>query len=383
MSHVPGDDRNRCDFCRLPCPAKSVTLEYESDTYEFCSTTCRDEMQKNDRVFTEYHGFRQIETGVSGLDNHLPEGLPRNSFVLISGDEGTRNNAIQAELVWRTLQRDESAVVVSFTEPPVSVVEQFLSLEWNVLPYLETGQLHIVDCFTYRVGDRKRMFARMDDWNQFLHRVTIAATTTVRDPSDTSELQHKLDNCLEALSMGDTGIVVIDSLTEFGTLVQPVQAYDFVKDLRADVCKGRFVPVFAGATFVGEDDIFPHDLGYVIDGLIDLQLNGSIIEDVLVKRIRIRKMNGVLAIPEWVAYEYTGGDGLVTFDPLEELEKSAELLDESSESASNERPANGSPEPPYSAPVSTDSPTDDRSEFVPDDVSADDSSEPPEGGSSK
>ncbi|WP_233274692.1 hypothetical protein [Haladaptatus cibarius] len=165
------------------------------------------------------------------------------------------------------------------------MVEQFLSLEWNVLPYLETGQLHIIDCFTYRVSDRKRMFARMDDWNQFLHRVTSSATTTVRDPSDTSELQNKLDNCLESLSMSDSGIVVIDSLTEFGTLVQPVQAYDFVKDVRADVCKGRFVPVFAGATFAGEGDVFPYNMAYVMDGLIDLQLNGSVIEDVLVKRI--------------------------------------------------------------------------------------------------
>ncbi|WP_227352939.1 ATPase domain-containing protein [Haladaptatus salinisoli] len=373
MSDVPGDDRNRCDFCRLPRPAESVTLEYGSDTYEFCSTTCRDEMRKNDRVFTEYHGFRQIETGVSALDDHLPEGLPRNSFVLLSGDEGTRNNAIQAELVWRTLQRDEPAVVVSFTEPPVSVVEQFLSLEWNVLPYLETGQLRIVDCFTYRVGDRRRMFARMDDWNQFLHRVTAAATATVRDPSDTSELQHKLDNCLEALSMGDAGIVVIDSLTEFGTLVQPVQAYDFVKDLRADVCKGRFVPVFAGATFAGEDDVFPHDLGYVIDGLVDLQLNGSIIENVLVKQVRIRKMNGVLVIPEWVAYEYTGGDGLVTFDPLEELERSAELLGDSPEPASDERSEEDS-RPSDSA----DSEGEERSKSATDDSSESSSGDPSE-----
>ncbi|WP_233274648.1 hypothetical protein [Haladaptatus cibarius] len=39
-------------------------------------------------------------------------------------------------------------------------------------------------------------------------------------------------------------------------------------------------------------------------------------------------MNGVLTIPEWVACEYTGGDGSVSFDPLEELEKSEEMLDE-------------------------------------------------------
>ncbi len=284
-------------------------------------------MAENDRVFTTYHGFRQTSTGVSALDDYLPQGLPRNSFVLLSGEGGTRDNAIETELVWRALRRGEPAIIISLTEPPISVIEQFLSLEWNVLPYLESGLLHVLDCFTYRVGDRDRMFSRMDEWNQFLHRVTMSVTTTVRDPSDTSELQNKLDNCLESLSMSDSGIVVIDSLTELGTLVQPVQAYDFVKDIRADVCKGRFVTVFAGATFAGEDDVFPHDMGYVIDGLIDLQLNGSLVDDVLIKRIRIRKMNGVLTIPEWVAYEYTGGDGLVTFDPIEEIEAAKEPED--------------------------------------------------------
>ncbi|WP_423743498.1 ATPase domain-containing protein (plasmid) [Haladaptatus sp. SPP-AMP-3] len=342
MSEEPRNaDRTRCDFCRLPCPEIPVPLEYGDTTYEFCSRTCRDEMRRSDRVFTTYHGFRQINTGVSALDDHLPEGLPRNSFVLLSGEGGTRDNAIQSELVWRTLRRGEPAIVVSFTEPPISVIEQFLSLEWNVLPYLESGLLHVLDCFTYRVGDRDRMFTRMDEWNQFLHRIVASATTTVRDPSDTSELQNKLDNCLESLAMSDTGVVAIDSLTEFGSLVQPVQAYDFVKDIRADVCKGRFVIVFAGATFTGEEDAFPHDMAYVIDGLIDLQLNGSIIEDVLIKRVRIRKMNGVLTIPEWVAYEYTGGNGLVTFDPMEELEKAGNFVGESPEIASEKRSSAG------------------------------------------
>jgi hypothetical protein len=33
-------------------------------------------------------------------------------------------------------------------------------------------------------------------------------------------------------------------------------------------------------------------------------------------------MAGVLSISEWIAYEYTAGDGMVVFDPEEEIEKS-------------------------------------------------------------
>jgi KaiC/GvpD/RAD55 family RecA-like ATPase len=331
------DGVDRCDFCRLPHPTDPVELDHDGTTYEFCSAACRDAMEASDRVFTEYHGHRRFRPGVSALDASLPEGLTRNSFVLLSGQPGTRPEALHAELAWRTLQRDEPVVFVTFQEPPMSVVETFLTLDWNVLPYLERGQLRILDCFTYRVEDRDRMLDRMSPWNKHLHEVTAPATESVRDPSDMVELENKLDNCLEAEAMVDEGIVLLDSLTELGTLVQPVQAYDFVKDVRADVCKGRFVPIFAGATFSGQTESFPHDLDYIADGVVDLELNGDIVDDTLLRRIRIRKMNGVLTISEWTAYEFTSGTGLVTFDPAEEM-------------ADQQREADGSP-PESEAPV--------------------------------
>jgi len=347
------DDPRLCDFCRLPLSCGRETLTNQGTTYEFCSESCRAAMTDTDRVFTEYHGHRRMRTGVSGLDAPLPQGLPRNSFVLVSSDEGARDETLLAELVWHALERGEPAVVVTFTEPPVSVVENFLALDWNVLPYLESGQLHVLDCFTYRVSDRDRMFDRMNEWTSHIRRIARDVTKTVRDPSDVSELQNKLDGCLETLGMTDTGVVTIDSLTEFGTLVQPIQAYDCVKDVRADVCKGRFVPVFAGATITGEET-FPHDLGYAVDGIVDMQMNGSIVQDTLIKRLRIRKMNGVLSIPEWTAYEFTAGRGLVTFDPVAEM-------DDTYEGGGREEPRPDGPAPHEQSPRESDAPAPDPS----------------------
>jgi len=133
----------------LPVPGASRTLDCEGVTYEFCSATCRDALETADRVFTEYHGFNRLTTGVSALDSGLPQGVPRNSFVLLTDLAGTRSEAIQAELVWRALQRGEPVVYMSFLEPPVSVVQEFVTLEWNVLPSLEAGDMQIIDCFTY------------------------------------------------------------------------------------------------------------------------------------------------------------------------------------------------------------------------------------------
>ena len=323
---------SRCDYCRLPIPKETVELDHGEQTYSFCSESCRTAQVENERVFTQYHGYRRFRPGVSALESSLPQGIPRNSFVMFTDLAGTRTEAIQAELVWRALQRGEPVVFVSFLEPPVSVIQEFATLEWNVLPYLEDDQLHILDCFTYRVDDRDRMFDRMNSWNTHLSEVAESATTRVRDPTESTELSSRLDSALEEKDMHDEGIVVIDSLTELGTLIQHVQAYNFVKDVRADVCKGRFVPIFAGATLTTEEETFPHDLKYMVDGIVEMRLNEEIVEGALVKQIRIRKMSGVLTYPEWSVYEYTSGKGIVTFDPIEEMKKSkaarGELVEE-------------------------------------------------------
>jgi len=311
------DDRRRCDYCRLPVPGTPVTAEYDGETYAFCSAGCRDTMAESEKVFTQYHGFRRTPTGVAPIDESLPQGVPRNSFVMLTDQAGTRSESVRAELVWRALQRGEPVVVVTFLEPPVSVVQSFVTLEWNVLPYLEAGRLRFVDAFTYRMEDRERMADRLEDWNTHLVSFCEPATSRVRDPSDVEELSNRIDDALERLDMEDRGIVVLDSLDEFGSGVQPVQAYRFVKDLRATVPKSRFVPVYASATVSDNAESFPHDLEYMVDGIVDLRLNDDLVEGSLMKQLRVRKMNGVLALPKWALYEYTAGEGIVTIDPRE------------------------------------------------------------------
>ncbi|PSP37850.1 recombinase RecA [Halobacteriales archaeon QH_7_65_31] len=310
------DGSGVCAFCRMSIPESLV----EANGKRFCSAACRDRLAETETSFGAADSHRRIRPGVSGLDSSLPNGFPRNAFVLVASEAGTRDRALGAELVWRALQRGEPVVFTSFQEPPSAVVQQFIAMEWNVLPYLESGQLHIVDCFTYRLGGqgRDRLFDRMGEWNQYLSTVARDATTTVRDPTDVREIENKLDNALEGREMVDDGLVVIDSLTEMGTLTQPVQAYDFVKDMRADICKGRFVPIFAGAALGsggGGGDAFPHDLTYVMDGLIELGLEEARDDDRLVKQIRIRKLNGAAVTPAWQSYEFEPRTGMVVREP--------------------------------------------------------------------
>jgi KaiC/GvpD/RAD55 family RecA-like ATPase len=304
----------RCDYCRLPVPGEGVRVEHDGETYAFCSDGCRDALEGAEKVFTQYHGFRRTPTGVGPIDESLPQGIPRNSFVMLTDLAGTRTEAIRAELAWRALRRGEPVVIVTFLEPPVSVVQEFVTLDWNVLPYLEAGRLRFVDAFTHRMEDRELWSERLNDWNRHLAGFCEEATSRVRDPSDVDELSNRIDDELETLEMEDRGIVVVDSLNELGSHVQPVQAYRFLKDLRATVCKSRFVPIYASATVSSNGEGFPHDLDYMVDGIVELRLNDDLVEGSLMKQIRVRKMNGVLNLPKWALYEYTAGEGIVTIE---------------------------------------------------------------------
>jgi len=342
-----------CDFCRLPRSDGTVEATVDGETYAVCSVHCRDAMLDADRVFTRYHGHRRFSPGIAAIDAVLPQGCPRNALVLCSCQAGTRAGSFQAELVWRALQRGEPAVLVTFQEPPASVVERFVTLDWNLLPYLENGRLRVVDCFTYRMDDRRDGPQHVSPWNSHLAAAVAPATERVRDPTDVDAVTSKLQNALEGgpgdEAMVETGVAVIDSLTELGSLVQPVQAYEFVKDVRADVCKARFVPVFAFATYAGDADAFPHDLAYGVDGIVDCSLDGDVVEDGLLKRLRVRKLDGVLSYQRFTAYEYTAGRGMVPFDPEAQL-ADAEGADggaetEQEEDRESDPDADGGPEP--------------------------------------
>jgi hypothetical protein len=65
------------------------TLDSDGVTYEFYSAACWDALAGADRVFTEYYCFRRTRTGVSVLDSSLPQGVPRNSFLLLIDLAGT------------------------------------------------------------------------------------------------------------------------------------------------------------------------------------------------------------------------------------------------------------------------------------------------------
>lgn len=251
------------------------------------------------------------------LASGAPGGVPGNAAVLLAGQEGTRLQGILQECVWRALERGDSAVVLSMDRPPYSLVDSFLACGWNVLPYLDGGDLVVVDLFTERLHDESEVTERANRWNGYVQSVIDDAVTVVRDPSDVLAIANQVARVLNEERVSESGVVVVDYLTELASIAQVGRATNLLRELRAAVCKSRYVPLFAGASVGRRDDLyttdFPHDHEYLFDGIVDLQLDERD-DGRRVKRLSVRKLDDAPAIPHWFDYEFYPGSGFLTVD---------------------------------------------------------------------
>lgn len=287
------------------------------DGRRFCSTACLRAFEDGAEPFAGTFGFKRFPLGVDALAAGLPEGIPGNAAVLLAGAEGTRLQGVLGECVWRTLERGDPAVFVSMDRPPHSLVDSFLAHGWNVLPFLDREDLVVVDLFTSRLHDEAAMTRRGNRWNEYLGSVLDGAVKSVRDPGDVFEVANQLDNTLQEVGLSESGLVAIDYLTELAGFTQETRAANLLREVRALVCKSRYVPLLAGASVDRREDLyltdFPHDHEYLFDGIVDFELFEAEDGD-RVKRLSVRKMDDAPTVSRWFPYEFRPG-GFTTVDP--------------------------------------------------------------------
>ncbi|OLZ39675.1 recombinase RecA [Natrinema saccharevitans] len=297
-----------CDHCHYPIPGEPEAGE----DGRYCSAACR-EAAADGSTMPDPDAYKRVVTGVEPLDSLVPNGIPADSLVLLSGDEGTRRAELETELVWRALERGEPAVVCSVANPPTAALERFYENGWNVLPALETDRLRIVDCFTRRLDDRDEFRAGRTEWATFLGEAAADAVVEVADPSDRREVANGIHRAIDDLEMSETGLVTIDSLDELESLAGGGLVHDFLKDVRSTVCTARFVPIVAAATTAGQAE--HPEPERVFDGIVDLRLTDGNAAGTRLKRLAVRKLTGAAVLPQWVTYDHEPARGLFAFGP--------------------------------------------------------------------
>lgn len=304
-----------CPFCGYEVTGESV---HHSSGLVFCSERCRETYESDEVSFAGGHDFKRFSTGVSVLDSLVPNGIPTNSFLLFTGTGGIRHRGMQTELLWRRLVNGESAIVITFVDPPIAIVEHFLTFGWNVLPFLESGDLHIIDCFTALLRKEHQTPEHQADWNSFVLEFLEDAVTSVHDPGDLMAVEDHLHELLEAKEMTGSGIVVVDSLNEVEIQGHESETEQFIKEVRGDICSRKFVPIVTSMT--RSENVQPTgDYTYLFDGIVEMQRTEAYADGIRLKQLSVQKMDGVLYRPHWVTYEILGPQGFRIFDPNELL----------------------------------------------------------------
>ena len=90
-----------------------------------------------------------VKTGVAGLDDILPGGIPRGNVILVEGAIGVGKTTMGVEFVYRgASQFDEPGIIVVFEVSPNKIMRDALRLGWSLSKLEQQRKLKIV--FTTR-----------------------------------------------------------------------------------------------------------------------------------------------------------------------------------------------------------------------------------------
>jgi KaiC/GvpD/RAD55 family RecA-like ATPase len=91
--------------------------------------------------------MERTSTGIKGLDDLIDGGLPRGTWTLIYGENGTGKTVIGMEFIWQGLCADEACVYELTDQPVESVRTYFRSFGRDLDPFEKTRQLRFRQLF--------------------------------------------------------------------------------------------------------------------------------------------------------------------------------------------------------------------------------------------
>src|SRR5437870_10851813 len=125
-------------------------------------------------------------------------------MMILAGELGTGKSVLMGELFYNILKkRKEPCIYVNFEGPPIAVEQDMEAFGWDIAPYLESGQLKFLDCFSFRMEPTQVP--------PYVH--------YVKDPRDLHSVTSALFNMMEEMKMLGRGAAFVDSLSEMFTLV--------------------------------------------------------------------------------------------------------------------------------------------------------------------
>ncbi|MCJ7479135.1 MAG: AAA family ATPase [Candidatus Nanohaloarchaeota archaeon QJJ-7] len=85
----------------------------------------------------------RVSTGVSGLDDLIEGGMPKESVILTSGGAGCGKTILSSQYLWEGLQNGEKCLFISVEEPVDDIRSDMAEFGWDFEKYEESGDLNL------------------------------------------------------------------------------------------------------------------------------------------------------------------------------------------------------------------------------------------------
>ncbi len=211
--------------------------------------------------------MQRIASGIDGLDNILFGGFPKGRTILVAGEPGTGKTTLCLQYLYHGLKQGESALFVSIDEKPEYVLSDALSLGWDLDPFLESGQLHIMDITQH--------FGRLGPGDQHV------------------DMAHVIDAIMTKITSIGASRVVIDPIaplvfgdTQIHQVVRYIRALIFALEDSGDITTllTSYVPVGSErVSTIGVEE-------FATSGIVILRLEQ--LHQRYVRTLRVKKMRG-------------------------------------------------------------------------------------------
>jgi KaiC/GvpD/RAD55 family RecA-like ATPase len=253
-------------------PARDLELQREISK-RLTSSSAGDETEKS---------VSKEMTGISIIDELLPEGYPSSSVVLVMGDPATGKTTLLVQLVSEALRRGKNIVYASLDDFPDSVRASMRVLNVDPSKYETEGRrkLTFIDCYSFLVGVKSK-----EQYSE--------------DPQRLSDLSIVVSKALSETVDPSNTLLAMDSLT---TLIQRSgvrPSFDFLHTLVAKIrsCKASCVTSLSRKAF------HPAIIAAIqdkVDGVIEMKSEDT--KDGLARYIRVSKMKGARHVTAWTPY---------------------------------------------------------------------------------
>ncbi len=205
--------------------------------------------------------------------------------LMLAGNAGAGTSTLGLQLLYRDLKAGKPCGLLSYDAFPSEVQKRMKGMGWDIAPYLEKGELRVLDIYSALAG---------------------VESGTIRDPTDFTEISIQVTNMLDKTKGPTT--VLLDSVTPIFNSAQAKDCVNFLQVIAAKVKNsgGKFI-------FTSTKGSMPEDARLTIESLVDGIIDLSLVRKgkSLTRFLQVRKMPGREISSAETGFEIVPGKGIL------------------------------------------------------------------------